>query len=295
MLKTSMYMSWLAIYQKSKEHLGTYSLQVICIHATKVREMYEEQIGAHVKQIPHGLLPHALMNHDAWRTLGMTPSSYSWELLGFAYQAQCRCDPLRTPLYFTQLCQIIRMLANVGEASPELQQLIHDERKRHRYTFDDLRDSIALLGFGKDGVLGVEFDGQVDDKFILDAWRDARRQTWTDPVKGGEMRMRLNDALKIIADARNSQTLDSAWDRGKGIMMSLETAYATLEVPKYETTLLAIYTIRVENHSSQRDKMNEALSVIAEVTNSDRLRKFMETGKDPGDATDNSSSGMARG
>ncbi|KAH9917622.1 uncharacterized protein B0H18DRAFT_691434 [Fomitopsis serialis] len=211
--------AWLAIYRKSKGDLGNYSSQVICVDATDVREMYQEEIGAHVKQIPRGLLPNDLVNlgvlDDAWRTLGMTPSSYTWELLGFAYQAQCRCDPLRTPLYFTKFCQIVQMLANVGKASPPLQQLIHDERKRHRYTFDDLRDSIALLGFGQDDGLGVEFDG---DRLVLDAWRNARRRTWTDPERGGEMRMRLNAALKIIADTRNRRTLESAWDRAKGSM-----------------------------------------------------------------------------
>ncbi|KAH9913522.1 uncharacterized protein B0H18DRAFT_1047995 [Fomitopsis serialis] len=276
--------AWLAIYRKSKGDLGNYSSQVICVDATEVREMYQEEIGAHVKQSTQAVFFCLLTDTDT-------------KLLGFAYQAQCRCDPLRTPLYFTQFCQIVQMLANVGEASPELQQLIHDERKRHRYTFDDLRDSIALLGFGKDGELGVEFDGEIDDKFILDAWRNARRRTWADPVKGGEMRMRLNDALKIIADARNSQTVDSAWNQEKGSVMSPETAYATLEVPKDmdETMLLTIYAMRVEDQPSQMDKMKEALSVIAEFTNSDRLRKFMETGTDPGDATQSSSPGMPRG
>lgn len=106
---------------------------------------------------------------------------------------------------------------------------------------------MALLGFGKDGELGVEFGDDIDDKFILEAWRSARRRTWTDPVKGSETRMRLNDALKILADARNSSILDNAWDKEKGSSMSPESAYSTLEVPKEvdESMLITIYSMRV--------------------------------------------------
>ncbi|KAH9830534.1 cysteine proteinase [Rhodofomes roseus] len=293
--------AWLAIYRKSNGDLGGYSTQILHVDATEVREMYQMEIGAHVNQIPRGLLPDALVNLDilnnAWKALGMTPSSYSWELLGFAYLAQCRCDPLRTTLYFTYFCQIVQTLANVGEASPDLQQLIHDERKRYRFTLDDFRESVALLGFGKDGELGVEFDDDVDEKFILEAWRNARRRTWADTAKGGEIRMRLNDALKIIADTRNSQTLNSAWEREKGSGMTPETAYSTLEVPKDvdETMLITIYAMRVEDQPSQTDRMKEALSVITDVTNSERLRKFLETGMDPGDANQTSKPEMPRG
>lgn len=104
-----------------------------------------------------------------------------------------------------------------------------------------------MLGFGKDGELGVELDDDIDDKFILEAWRSARRRTWTDPVKGSETRMRLNDALKILADARNSSILDNAWDKEKGSSMSPESAYSTLEVPKEvdESMLITIYSMRV--------------------------------------------------
>ncbi|KZT63625.1 cysteine proteinase [Daedalea quercina L-15889] len=293
--------AWLVVFNKTKGDLGGYSPQPVYVGATEVREMYQEGIGAHVNQIPRGLLPEALVNlnmiAESWKTLGMTPSSYSWELLGFAYLAQCRCDPLHTPLYFTHFCQIVQTLANVGEASPELQQLIHDERRRHRYTLDDVPEAVALLGFGKDGELGIEFDECIDDKFILDAWRNARRRTWMDAEKGSETRMRLNDALKIIADTRNSSTLDHVWDREKGSAMSPETAYSTLEVPKDvdETMLITIYNMRVEDQPSQTDKMKEALSVIAEVTNSDRLRKFLDTGIDPGDVTPSNVPGMPRG
>ena len=55
------------------------------------------------------------------------------------------------------------------------------------------------------------------------------------------------DAFKVIADLRGSAKLRDTWENGKGSMMTLDSAYSTLQVSKEfdESTLLAVYTMRV--------------------------------------------------
>lgn len=135
-----------------------------------------------------------------------------------------------------------------GDSAPqELQTLILEERTRGRYTHDDLNEAIKLLGFGKDAELGVELDSEVDDQFILEAWRSARRRAWRDTMQGTDSRRELNDALKIVADERGSEVLQKAYLEERGSGMSPETAYSTLDVPKDvdEGMLLTVYMMRV--------------------------------------------------
>lgn len=145
------------------------------------------------------------------------------------------------------LFSIVQALLQTGEALSELQQLIVEERSRHRYTLDDLHGAVALLGFGKDGYLGVELDQEIDDGFILKAWRDAKRRAWRNEKNGAELRLQLNDALRFIADDRGSTVLRKAWEEERGTGMSPDSAYATLEVPKDvdESMLITVFSMRV--------------------------------------------------
>ncbi|KAH9884671.1 cysteine proteinase [Cubamyces lactineus] len=284
--------AWLTVYEKSKESLGSYNPMILCVKAESARDMYQAGIGAHVSQIPRGLLPQPLSNYTAleetWKVLGMTPSTYSPELLAFAYFAQCRCDPANTMTYFTHLYAIVNTMIQLGQNVPsELQTLIVEERSRFRFTPDDLYEAAKILGFGRDGELRVELDNEIEDDFIAQAWRSARQRAWQDPSNAATRRAKLNDALRLIAEHRGSEKLLKVWNDEKGSGMSPDTAYTTLEVPKDvdETMLLTVYSMRVEDQPSQAERMREALSVIAEVTNSDRLRHFLATGQDPGDTT----------
>ncbi|KAI0352188.1 cysteine proteinase [Trametes cingulata] len=295
--------AWLAIFQKSKESLGDYNPMVIFVKADSARDMYQTGIGAHVSQIPRGLLPPALVGvselDESWQALGITPSTYSWELLAFAYLAQCRCDPANTMIYFTHLWRIVNTMMQLGQNVPqELQTLIVEERSRFRFTPDDLHEAAKTLGFGRDGELSVELDNEVDDDFIAQAWRSARQRAWQNPADAATRRARLNDALRLVAEYRGSEKLLKVWSDEKGTGMSPETAYSTLEVPREvdEAMLLTVFSMRIEDQPSQAERMREALSVIAEVTNSDRLRQFLATGQDPGDSTaTNASPEMPRG
>ena len=223
--------------------------------------------------VPRGLLADALIGYEpldkAWDDLGMTPTSYSpgaplchaffapdvnltlTDLLMFAYLAQCRCDPANTPHYFTQFYKIVETMKDRGCSPPEqLELLIGEERSRHRFTTDDLEKAQSLLGFGKDGIVGVELDEDVDDQFIIDAWKNALKRAWREPSdKAGQLRSDLNEAFKIIAEWKCSAKLRDAWDRDRGPVMTEEVAYSTLDVPKEvdETMLITIFNLRVNS------------------------------------------------
>ena len=210
-------------------------------------------------------------------------------------------------MYFTHLLTIVNTMLSLHVSVPdELQSLIVEERERFRFTPEDYANAARLLGFGRDNDLGVELDSDVDDDFIAQAWRSARQRAWLDASDAARKRAQLNDALKIVAEQRGSEALLKVWSDEKGSGMSPETAYQTLDVPRDvdETMLLTVYSMRVrgglplssvclglsgvdgivgaqvEDQPSQSERMREALSVIAEVTGSERLRQFLATGND---------------
>jgi ubiquitin carboxyl-terminal hydrolase 25 len=86
-------------------------------------------------------------------------------------------------------------------------------------------------------------------KFIINAWKDCIRRSWhSTAVDGGaEARRDLNDAFKIIFEMRGSEKMKTTWEKEKGSVMSVETAYTTLGVSKDmdETTLITVYVMRV--------------------------------------------------
>jgi len=170
------------------------------------------------------------------------------ELLTFAYLAQCRCDPAGTVAYFTALVHIVQTMQAMNEDTPvDLQNLILEERTRNRFTRDDFSKAVGTLGFGHEGPLRVDFDESVEEEFIISAWRDGIRRSWKDETNGSAIRRELNDALRVIADARESAEMHRVWDREKGSIMTVDTAYSTLGVSKEmdENTLITVFDMRV--------------------------------------------------
>ncbi|KAI1783809.1 hypothetical protein LXA43DRAFT_1129550 [Ganoderma leucocontextum] len=258
--------AWLAIYEKgNKEPFKDYNPMVIHVKADSERDLYQTGIGAHVSQraLPEHLISETQLE-PSWKGLGMTPSTYSWEHLAFTYLAQCRCDPANAMVYFTHLVTIVNTMMNLHVSVPDqLQSFIVREKERYRFTIDEHTGYARMLGFGRDNDLGVELDSDVDDEFIAQAWRSARQRAWLNAADASQKRAQLNDALKVVAEQRGSVALIRVCVEEKGSGMSLETAYQT-----------------IEDQPSQSDKMCEALNVIAEGTNSDRLWQFMATGRD---------------
>lgn len=269
-------------------NLKDYESRPNWVKIENTREMYQTAIGAHIQQIPRGLLPDALLQYSAiskdWEALGMTPTSYSWELLVFAYLAQCRCDPAHTADYFTHLCNIVFAFQTLGVTCPqELQNFVIQERSRSRFTHDELQQAITTLGFGQENRLRMDFDEETDDEFVKMAWRDALKEAWKHPESSAK-RKEVQDALMILAQARGSADLMAAYNSEQGNGMTPERAYTTLEVPADvdEEMLITVFVMRVEERPAQVETMRDALSVIAEVRESTRLKQFLETGKDPG-------------
>jgi ubiquitin carboxyl-terminal hydrolase 25 len=170
------------------------------------------------------------------------------DLLAFAYLAQCRCDPANTIEYFTQLSNIVLAMQELGEAPPpELQALVMEERSRNRFTFGDVHNAAKMLGFGRDGHLGVEFEDDVEEEFIVNAWKDAVRRSWRDAENGASLLRDVHEAFRILAEVRGSVKLHQAWEAGNTKMMTPERAYDALEVPKDvdEALLLTVFNLRV--------------------------------------------------
>ncbi|KZT22681.1 cysteine proteinase [Neolentinus lepideus HHB14362 ss-1] len=281
--------------------LKNYEPRGVWVKIENTREMYQNAIGAHVQQIPRGLLPDQLLHYPPiakdWEGLGMTPTSYSWELLQFAYLAQCRCDPAHTMEYFTYLCNIVYAFQTLGQLCPqELQNFVIEERSRGRFTQDELQTAATALGFGQNNRLRVDFEADTDDEFIKGAWRDALREAWKSP-ESASRRREVQDALMVVAQARGSRKLMELYSEEQGSGMTPERAYSTLEVPADvdEEMLITVFLMRVEERPHQMATMRDAMNVIAEVRDSSRLKQFLETGKDPGVITPSVAQDMPRG
>jgi ubiquitin carboxyl-terminal hydrolase 25/28 len=193
---------------------------------------------------------HLLLGYVFLFRLGLHSISTNPELLAFGYLAQCRCDPAYTVDYFTSFYNIVKTMQDLGHASQELQSIVMDERTRLRYTVEDQERAIQTLGFGKDGHLGVDFEPDVPEEFIADAWRHCVRRAWHDTENGVAIQREATEAFRIAAEKRESVKLWSLWESGKGTMMNPERAYETLEIPKEvdDTMLLTVFLLRVRRY-----------------------------------------------
>ncbi|KAK7063918.1 USP domain-containing protein [Favolaschia claudopus] len=269
--------SWVANYERMHPALLEHDNKgfKLWVNLENVREKYQLGIGAHPDQIPRnselGRENRLALEkqYKEWRTLGMTPIMYSPEYLTFAYLAQCRCDPGQTIEYYTSMHELVLTLEGLGIASESLVlvQLLDSEQERGRFSIENLNGAANILGFGPDGPL-----------------KECVKRSWRDLEGGSRLQTDATKALKIIADSRGSHSLQKVWEHGKRGIMSPERAYDTLEVPKDvdEEMLITVFTMRIEETPLQLDRMREAMLVIAEVRDSERLRKFLEIGHDPG-------------
>ncbi|KAJ7109846.1 hypothetical protein C8R44DRAFT_883885 [Mycena epipterygia] len=277
---------WMAHYETvyasllQHDHKG-YKLWVKIENA---REKYQLAIGAHPDQIARGELDSSHRSdlerrHKEWRNLGMTPITYSPKLLTFAYLAQCRCDPGQTLEYFSNVRALAMALEILGNDCFMVAQLLNSEMTRGRFGQEEIDAAATTLGFGTEGPLKVEYGTDVPDEFVENAWKECVKRSWRDYSGGSTLQTEATKALKTLADARGSHTLQKVWDKGHHGIMSPERAYDTLEVPKdVDEDML----ITLEETPGQIEKFREAMLVIAEVRDSERLRKFLEIGHDPG-------------
>jgi ubiquitin carboxyl-terminal hydrolase 25/28 len=294
--------AWVADYRrKHAAQLRDMKAHKLFVKIESAREMYQAAIGAHPDQIPRGELTGTLLavlqsNETAWYELGLTPTSFSAELLSFAYLAQCRCDPGGTMTYFTHISNLVRAMQEMGGCPPFLQDLMAMERSRNRFVREDIFNAAAVLGFGAEGPLRVEYEVDVPDDFIENAWKECIKRSYRDPA-GITTRREATEAFRILAESRGSVKLRQAWESGKTNLMTPERAYDTLEIPKDvdDYMLITVFNMRLEEQPMQIDKMREALLIITEVRNSERLRQFLASGQDPGDIATPTPPDMPRG
>ncbi|KAJ7492270.1 hypothetical protein FB451DRAFT_524690 [Mycena latifolia] len=283
--------SWMANYERTHASLLQHDHKgyKLWVKLENVREKYQLAIGAHPEQIPRGDLGSANRSgletrHKEWRSFGMTPITYTPELLTFAYLAQCRCDPGQTLEYFSNIRTLAMALEVLGNDCISLATLMESEMKRGRFAYEDIDTATATLGFGLEGPLKVEYGTDVPDEFVENAWKECVKRSWRDYEGGSTLQKNATLALKTIADARGSHTLQKVWEHGQRGVMSPERAFDALEVPKDvdEDMLITVFTMRLDETPGQIEKFKEAMSVIAEVRDSERLRRFLEIGHDPG-------------
>jgi ubiquitin carboxyl-terminal hydrolase 25/28 len=148
--------------------------------------------------------------------------------------------------YFSSIRTLALSLEVLGEDCTMLVQLLESEQERGRFSHDDIHNAAATLGFGADGPLKVEYGSDVPDEFVENAWKECVKKSWREYEGGSKLQAEATKALKIIAGARGSRTLQKVWEHGKHGMMSPERAYDTLEVPKDvdEDMLITVFSMR---------------------------------------------------
>jgi ubiquitin carboxyl-terminal hydrolase 25 len=142
---------------------------------------------------------------------------------------------------------IVQKLQSHGSCPTSLLEVLATERSRDRFTSEDLARAIEILGFGVEGPLGLDFDDEIPENFIENAWKECLKRSWRDSERGSEMLRGANEALRIVAEARGSEKLKKVWEVGKERVMNPDKAYDTLEVPKDvdDAMLITVFTMRV--------------------------------------------------
>jgi ubiquitin carboxyl-terminal hydrolase 25/28 len=151
-------------------------------------------------------------------------------------------------------------MQDLDHTPTELQSIVMEERARFRHTIEDQEKAIRTLGFGKDGDLCIDFESDVPERFILDAWRDCVRRAWRDVINGTDLQREANESFRIVAETRESAKLWAQWESGSNKTMNPERAYDTLEIPKEvdDAMLLTVFVMRV-----RLDALSECVSLCS--------------------------------
>ena len=131
-----------------------------------------------------------------------------------------------------------------------MDSLLAIERSRGRFSSEDVRRAVAILGFGSENELRLDYDDDVDETFLRNAWRSAVRRSWKE-IEGASLRHDLNEAFRIIAESRRSRSLIKDYEEEQLHGMTPEQAYNTLEIPMgvEEEMLLTVYGMRERLYS----------------------------------------------
>ncbi|KAF5383997.1 hypothetical protein D9757_006974 [Collybiopsis confluens] len=150
--------AWLVDYKSRNLRMidnSKYTPHDVFVKIESAREAYQKALGAHVEEVPRGLLPELVQAQlpyigSSFTELGLTPMTYSPEMLVFAYLASIRCNPTHTPTLFTSLSIIMHQLLKAHACPEIIQNLVIIEDGRGRWTKDDVLRSVIQLGFSVD-------------------------------------------------------------------------------------------------------------------------------------------------
>ena len=101
------------------------------------------------------------------------------------------------------------------------------ERSRGRFTLENVDAAARTLGFGIDNALGVDYDDEIPDDIVENAWRDGVKRSWRDLEYGSELQRLTNDAFSILAETRGSIRLRKTWEAGKNMSQINQQFQAT--------------------------------------------------------------------
>ena len=150
-------------------------------------------------------------------------------------------------LYYTYLATIVQLMSTLGEDVPQqLRELVAIENSRNRFTQPDLERAVAQLGFGPEGSLRVDYDNDIDDEFVANAWRARVKEAMHDTIDGANKLREANEAFRIVAEARGSVVLHGMWEYSKS-MMTADRAYKLLEIPEdtEDEMVITVFNMRV--------------------------------------------------
>jgi ubiquitin carboxyl-terminal hydrolase 25/28 len=99
--------------------------------------------------------------------------------------------------------------------------------------------------------LKVEWSDEIEEEFLIGAWRDAMRRAWDEPSTSRQRRTDLTTSAKVLAEQRGSKKVIQEL-RSSNPDMDPEQAFRVLEVPNDvdEGMLLMVYQLRVRGHMS---------------------------------------------
>jgi ubiquitin carboxyl-terminal hydrolase 25/28 len=141
----------------------------------------------------------------------------------------------------------VKALHEEGSCPPQLQELVATEQSRDRFTLEDVSVAATILGFGLENILHVEYEEDIPDDFVENAWKECVKRSWRDHERGAETHRIANESFRILAEYRGSVRLRAIWENEKNRSMNRDKAYDTLEVPKdvEDYMLITIYNMRV--------------------------------------------------
>src|SRR6185437_9767553 len=157
------------------------------------------------------------------------------------------CDPIQSATFLQHVYDIKNSLPSIYDYQDlALQSLIAMEQSRGRWWTEQIETSSKLLGFGKDNDLKLDWSNEIEDSFLVSAWKDSMRRAWDEPSSSRQRRIELSAAATILAEQRGSREVIEEL-RSLDPDMDPEQAFRILEVPNdvEEGMLVMVYQLRV--------------------------------------------------